>query len=152
MNRPAALLIWGVCAAVACAPPDVDTDEAAAIQVAAAAEVVGDIARNPGPVVAVCVVYAGDWDDGGLPPAPSDSIGVSYMDGCEEVGGRLVARQGGGQAISVSVGPPELTSGSTATVDVHTSTGSVDVEAYACTLRGGQTTWRADACKLQATS
>jgi hypothetical protein len=136
---------------VGCERQQIDAAQVAAIQVAAAAEVIEGLVENPGAIVAACVGYSGDWEDAGLPVVPG-RIGVSYMDGCEEVDGRLRARDGGGQAISVSVGSPEMTSESESTVRVFTSTGSIDMASYACTIRGKDAAWIADGCRLEAIS
>jgi len=143
-------------AVVACAPPVPTREQVAAIQLAAASEMVDRIQSNPGSIEAVCLGYAGDWEDPGLPPMPEVSVStapdVHYMDGCLDVEGRLVAREGGGQAIAVSVGTPELTEERVAEVTVHTSTGSIDLAVYRCSMRDEQGTWRAERCEMGATT
>jgi hypothetical protein len=72
------------------------------------------------------------------------------MDGCAELDGRLVSAAGGGQAISVTVGAPEPTGALRTDVFVLTSTGAIDLAAYACTVRRREGAWRADECRLEA--
>jgi hypothetical protein len=144
-------------ALMACASGVPTRDDVAAIQLAAASEMVSGIFANPGSIEAVCVEYGGDWEDPGLPPltAPDPATAypdLSYMDGCVDIEGRLVAREGGGQAISVSVGAPELTGDEEAAVTVYTSTGSIDVAVYRCAVRDLGGSWRAERCEMGATS
>lgn len=68
------------------------------------------------------------------------------------IDGRLVARDGGAQAIAVSVGAPELTGGLRAEVSVSTSTGAVDLAVYSCSVRDRDAEWRSEGCELKAIS
>jgi len=150
------VVVGAALALVACAPPVPTRDQVAAIQLAAATEMVERITSNPGSIQTVCLGYAGDWEDPGLPrlaapPMPS-TLDVSYMDGCVDFEGRLVARAGGGQAISVSIGAPEVTDGEEAEVIVHTSTGTIDLAVYHCAVRDLEGIWRAERCEMGATS
>lgn len=149
------LVVAAALALFACAPVPT-RDQVAAIQLAAATEMVEGITSNVGSIQTVCLGYAGDWEDPGLPRlAPTAAPGVlvvSYMDGCVDVEGRLVARAGGGQAISVSIGAPEITDGDEAEVTVHTSTGSIDLAVYHCAMRDFEGIWRAERCEMGATS
>ncbi|HUP51084.1 MAG TPA: hypothetical protein VM198_01310 [Longimicrobiales bacterium] len=143
-----AVLGLGACAP----PPDPTSEDVAAIQLAAATDIIEDIASNPGSIEAVCVGYEGDWEDPGLPEIGTAGPRLTYMDACMELDGRLVARDGGGQAISVSVGAPELTSDSRAEVGVYTSTGSVDLAVYSCSVRERDGAWASERCELEAIS
>jgi hypothetical protein len=131
-------------------------DQVAAIQLAAATEMVEGLASNAGSIETVCLGYAGDWEDPGLPRLAATStpsaLDVSYMDGCVDVEGRLVARAGGGQAISLSIGAPEMTDGDEADVTVYTSTGSIDLAVYHCAMRQVEGVWRAERCEMGATT
>jgi hypothetical protein len=137
---------------VACIPPDFSPDDLAAMQLAAATDIVDDIASNPGSIELVCVGYEGDWEDPGLPGLGTRPVPLAYMDGCTEVEGRLVERDGAGQAISVSVGAPEPIGAARAEVRVFTSTGAVDLAVYACSVREVAGGWRSEGCELRATS
>jgi hypothetical protein len=140
---------------LSCAAPVPTRDEVAAIQLAAATEMVRRISSNPASIGRVCLGYAGDWEDPGLPrpgAGPTNALDVSYMDGCVDVDGRLVARDGGGQAISVTVGAPEPTGAEAAEVSVYTSTGSIDLAVYRCSVRERQGVWYAERCEMGATS
>lgn len=143
-------------ALLACAPPVPTRDQVAAIQLAAATEMVEDLTSNAGSIETVCLGYAGDWEDPGLPRLAATStpraLDVFYMDGCVDVEGRLVARAGGGQAISVSIGAPDMTDGDEAEVTVYTSTGSIDLAVYHCAMRDFEGIWRAERCEMGATT
>ncbi len=143
-----AVLGLGACAP----PPDPTSEDAAAIQLAAAIQITEYIASNPGSIEAVCVGYEGDWDDLGLPELRAVGPRVTRMDACVEIAGRLVARDSGGQAISVTIDAPELASDSRAEVRVYTSTGSVDLAVYSCSVRERDGAWRSEPCELEAIS
>ena len=137
---------------LSCSTPAGTPSDPAAIQLAAAAEVVGSIARNPGSVTTICVGYAGNWEPPRLPSLDGPTPTLAAMDGCEERDGRLISRDAGGQAISVSVRAPEARGDLRAAVSVFTSTGSVDLAAYTCTVRHVDGAWRSQGCELDAIS
>ncbi len=137
-------------AAAACGTPEPSPETVAAIQLAAATDLVDDIAANPGPIQTICLGYAGDWEDPGLPTLAVGGPELAYMDGCVEVEGSLRARAGGGQAVSVSVGEPELKRWERAEVIVLTSSGARDLAAYSCTVRERDGVWRSEGCELGA--
>ena len=139
-------------ALTACASPESTPADFAAMQLAAATEIVSTIASNPGPITLVCVGYAGGGARPALPSVAAPSPAVAGMDGCVEREGRLVSADGGGQAISVTVGAPEPSGHLRGRVSVLTSTGAVDLAAYACSVRHRDGAWRTEGCALQAIS
>jgi hypothetical protein len=54
--------------------------------------------------------------------------------------------------MSVRVGAPEPTGALRANVSVLTSTGAIDLAAYACIVRRREGAWSADECQLEAIS
>jgi hypothetical protein len=141
-------LAWGAFAALACSAPPTSDDSAAA-QVAAATEIARQIARNPGPLEAICVAYSGSWDDPPL-PAAGDGLAFAYADGCQEIDGQLFTQPGGSRAIWLGVGEPERQSENAALVRLFTSTGPDDLTSYACTVSRNGGTWSAEGCELEA--
>ena len=135
-----------------CATPEPAPADPAAVQLTAARDLVASIAANPGSIVVICVGYAGDWEQPGLPAIDAPAPGLEGMDGCVEPDGRLVSVESGGQAISVSVGAPEPGDDLRAEVSVLTSTGEVDLAAYTCTVRYRGGAWRSEGCELDAIS
>jgi hypothetical protein len=140
----------GLVCIAACARADPTAADLAAMQLVAATHVIGDIASNPGSIEVVCVGFAGDWEDAGLPELGTERVRLAYMGDCVEIDGRLVAKDGGAQAISVSLGVPELTGGLRAEVRVFTSTGAVDLAVYSCSVRAREATWRSEGSELEA--
>jgi len=135
-----------------CTTPETSAVDAAAIQVAAATHIVGEIASNPGGITTVCVSYGGAWSTPRLPALEHDTVRVLDSDGCEEVAGVLRDRDEGGQAISARVGIPKMVTSSRAEVRVITSTGSFDVAAYQCALKREEALWTTKGCELEAIS
>ena len=151
-HPPSLALLGATLALVACATPDPTPADLADIQLAAATAIAESIASNPGTLEAICVRYAGDQNPPPLPSIDAPAPALAGEDGCVERDGRLVSVDGGGQAISMSVGAPEPTRGSSAEVSVFTSTGLDDLAAYLCTIRMEEGAWRSLGCELGAVS
>lgn len=149
---PALAATFSVLALSACAPGGHPPVDPGAVQLAAATEIVASIAANPGSIVAICVGYAGEWVQPALPAIDAPTPALEGMDACVERGVRLVSANDGGQAISVRVGAPEPRGDLRAEVPVLTSTGSIDLAAYTCTVRRREGTWRSEGCALEAIS
>ena len=151
-HPPTLSAMVSVLAIPACAAGDPPPADPAAVQLAAATDIVASIVANPGSIVVICVGYAGDWEQPALPAIDVPTLALERPDGCVERDGRLVSAGSGAQAISVRVGAPEPRGGLRAEVSVLTSTGSIDLAAYMCTVRRREGAWRSEGCELEAIS
>lgn len=136
----------------ACSAPELITGDVAAVQHAAATEIVASIVAHPGSIVVVCVGYEGGGGRPELPSVGGPAPLIAGADGCVEREGRLTPVDGSGQAVSVTVRTPEATGRSSAGVAVLTSTGGGDLAVYRCTIRNADGAWHPDGCELEAIS